>query len=112
MIQMQELKTCTGRSGSLDYEIEDANTYAEQIVDYLKYNNCFNNELKFIETYQKMSETLNKIGKPIFYSICHLGEEEVAAWARRYGDSWRTTGGISDNRNSMLRIIDLNDKCG
>jgi len=55
---------------------------------------------------------LNKTGKPKFYSICQLGEEEVAAWDKRYGDSWRTTGGISDNRNSMLRIIDLNDKCG
>jgi len=55
---------------------------------------------------------LNKSGKPIFYSICQWGEEEVAIWAKRYGNSWRATGGISDNWNSMLRIIDLNDKRG
>jgi len=103
-------KTCAGRPGSLGYEVEDANTYAEWGVDYLKYDNCFNNDIKSIDRYPKMSEALNKTGRPIFYSICQWGEEEVATWAKKYGNSWRTTGDISDNWNSMLRIIDLNDK--
>ena len=34
-----------GRPGSLDYEVNDANTYASWGVDYLKYDNC-NNEGK------------------------------------------------------------------
>ena len=39
-------KTCAGRPGSLGYEIIDANTYAEWGVDYLKYDNCYNEDLK------------------------------------------------------------------
>ena len=104
------IKTCAERPGSLGYEEKDAQTYAEWGVDYLKYDNCFNNNIKSIDRYTKMSEALNKTGRPIFYSICQWGEEEVATWAKKYGNSWRTTGDISDNWNSMLRIIDLNDK--
>ena len=104
------IKTCAGRPGSLGYEEKDAQTYAEWGVDYLKYDNCFNNDIKSIDRYPKMSEALNKTGRPIFYSICQWGEDEVATWAKKYGNSWRTTGDISDNWNSMLRIIDLNDK--
>ena len=104
------VKTCAGRPGSLEYEEKDAKTYAEWGIDYLKYDNCFNNNLTSLERYPKMTEALNKTGRPIFYSICQWGEEEIATWGKKYGNSWRTTGDISDNWNSMLRIIDLNDK--
>jgi alpha-galactosidase len=35
-------KTCQGRPGSYGYEQIDARTYAKWEVDYLKYDNCFN----------------------------------------------------------------------
>ena len=38
-------KTCAGRPGSLWYEKEDAETYAEWGIDYLKYDNCFNKNI-------------------------------------------------------------------
>ncbi len=50
-------KICAGRSGSLSFEIEDANIYAEWIIDY----NCFNNELKSIERYQKIVKLLIRL---------------------------------------------------
>lgn len=34
--------TCGGYAGSLGYEEVDANTWAEWGVDYLKYDNCYN----------------------------------------------------------------------
>jgi alpha-galactosidase len=34
--------TCEGRAGGLDNEQIDANDYASWGVDYLKYDNCFN----------------------------------------------------------------------
>lgn len=34
--------TCGGYSGSLGYEPVDANTFASWGVDYLKYDNCYN----------------------------------------------------------------------
>jgi alpha-galactosidase len=37
-------KTCQGLPGSLGFEEQDAQTFSEWGVDYLKYDNCFNNE--------------------------------------------------------------------
>ena len=37
--------TCAGRPGSLGYEENDAKTYAEWGVDYLKYDNCYNESI-------------------------------------------------------------------
>ena len=37
--------TCEGRAGGLGYEKEDAEDYAAWGVDYLKYDNCFNNDV-------------------------------------------------------------------
>jgi alpha-galactosidase len=34
--------TCEGRAGGLGYETIDAQDYASWGVDYLKYDNCFN----------------------------------------------------------------------
>lgn len=34
--------TCAGYAGSLGYEEIDAQTFADWGVDYLKYDNCFN----------------------------------------------------------------------
>jgi len=103
-------KTCQKREGSLNYEDNDAKTYAEWNIDYLKYDNCFNNGISSKIRYPKMRDSLNKTGHQIFYSLCQWGEEEVATWAMEVGNSWRTTGDISDNWDSMINIIDENDK--
>jgi len=34
--------TCEGRAGGMDHEDMDAQDYADWGVDYLKYDNCFN----------------------------------------------------------------------
>jgi len=99
--------TCQGRPGSLGFEEIDAKTYAEWEVDYLKYDNCYNNKVsgKNIR-YPAMRDALNKTGRPIFYSICNWGEENTATWAAEVGNSWRTTGDIVDNWFSFLWILD------
>ena len=103
-------KTCAGRPGSLGYEKEDAETYAEWGIDYLKYDNCFNKNIPSLDRYPKMRDALNHTNHSIFYSICQWGEEEIPKWGKDVGNSWRTTGDISDYWNSMLKIIDLNDQ--
>ena len=102
--------TCAGRPGSLGYEEIDAQKYAEWGVDYLKYDNCYNNGIKSLDRYPKMRDALNSTGRPIFYSLCQWGEEDVPTWGKSVGNSWRTTGDISDKWNSMIKIIDINDK--
>ena len=102
--------TCARRPGSLGYEEIDAKTYAEWGVDYLKYDNCYNNKIKSTIRYQKMRDALNKTGRKIFYSLCSWGRESVSKWGKNMGNSWRTTEDIKDSWKSMIRIIDINNK--
>lgn len=83
--------TCAGRAGGLDYEVVDAQDYASWGVDYLKYDNCFNQHRPAIERYPAMRDALNATGRPIFYSICNWGDEDTPSWGPQVGNSWRTT---------------------
>jgi len=38
-----------------------------------------------------MRDALNSTGRPIFYSICNTGDEDVWKWGNTTGNSWRTT---------------------
>ena len=72
--------TCGGKFGSLGFEEIDAQTYASWGVDYLKYDNCYNEgragtPLISYERYNNMSMALNATGRPILYSMCNWGED-------------------------------------
>jgi alpha-galactosidase len=103
-------KTCAGRPGSLGYEEIDARTYAEWGVDYLKYDNCFTDGSKPEKRYPVMRDALLKQNRPIFYSMCEWGVDDPATWAKPVGNSWRTTGDIFNSWNSMITIIDQNNR--
>ncbi|OWM72635.1 hypothetical protein CDL15_Pgr013103 [Punica granatum] len=74
--------------GSLGHEEQDAKTFAMWGIDYLKYDNCENTGT----------------------SPKERGQEDPATWAPAVGNSWRTTGDIQDNWNSMTSIADQNDQ--
>lgn len=96
------LTTCQGYPGSLHHEVSDANQFASWNVDYLKYDNCDNTGLPALQRYPPMRDALNQTARQIFYSICNWGQEQPWKWGPTTGNSWRTTGDISDNWNSML----------
>jgi len=102
--------TCQLRPGGYGYEEIDAKTYAEWGVDYLKYDNCWNGGISSKIRYPRMRDALLKQERPIFYSICQWGEEDIPTWGKDVGNSWRTTDDISDTWSSMIKIIDKNDK--
>ena len=102
--------TCGLRPGGYGYEEQDAKTYSDWGVDYLKYDNCFNLGISSKERYPRMRDALLKQPRKIFYSICQWGEEEIPTWGKDVGNSWRTTTDITDHWTSMLNIIDKNDK--
>lgn len=105
--------TCQGRPGSLGHEEIDAQTYAEWGVDYLKYDNCFNDGSSGkTKRYPSMRDALNKTGRPIFFSICEWGTEKPWEWGKETGNSWRTTGDISDNWHSFISILDQQAELG
>ncbi|GAB2233569.1 hypothetical protein Droror1_Dr00002795 [Drosera rotundifolia] len=102
--------TCSGTMpGSLGHEQADANTFASWGVDYLKYDNCYNDNIHPKIRYQAMSDALQNTGRPIFYSICEWGDQQPALWAGEFGNSWRTTDDITDDWESIMCIADMND---
>ncbi|KAL0356456.1 UNVERIFIED_CONTAM: Alpha-galactosidase [Sesamum radiatum] len=104
-------QTCSKQMpGSLGYEEQDAKTFASWGIDYLKYDNCNNNGISAKERYPLMARALQNSGRSIFFSMCEWGQEDPATWAKSVGNSWRTTGDISDNWDSMTSRADLNDK--
>ena len=102
--------TCQLRPGGYLHEAIDAKTYADWGVDYLKYDNCLNGGISSKIRYPRMRDALLNQSRPIFYSICQWGEEDIPTWGKDVGNSWRTTQDIVDTWKSMTNIIDQNNK--
>jgi len=103
--------TCAGYEGSYAHEAQDAKTYAEWGVDYLKYDWCSASRLykdsDMRAVYQKMGDALRATNRPIVYSLCQYGHENVWAWGDKVGGNlWRTTGDINDTYKRMMEIVD------
>ncbi|MFG1604950.1 glycoside hydrolase family 27 protein [Actinoplanes sp. NPDC049265] len=111
------LRTCGGLAGSLGHERADAALFAAWGVDYLKYDNCYagpgcdqvdcpgGRAAPARERYAAMRDALLATGRPIVFSLCAWGTEDVARWGAGYGNLWRTTGDISPTYASMLSIF-------
>lgn len=101
--------TCARYEGSLDHEVEDAQSFASWDVDYLKYDNCYSmgrvgtGEVSF-KRYNTMAKALNDTGRPILYSLCNWGEDFVNSWGYSIANSYRISGDIYD---SFTRPHDL-----
>jgi len=89
-------KTCGGRPGSRGFEQQDAKTYAEWGVDYLKYDWCNTEGLSAPGAYLTMSRALRDAGRPIVLSICEWGDNKPWQWGKTVGHLWRTTGDITN----------------
>jgi alpha-galactosidase len=113
-------KTCAGFEGSYGHEEQDAQIYADWGVDFLKYDLCGLREIMHLydprqdpvkanaimrDAYAKMHNALVKTGRPIVYSICQYGVDNVWEWGAQVGGNlWRTTDDISDSFRSMALI--------
>lgn len=102
------IKTCQGRAGSLGYEMHDAKNYSDWGVDYLKYDNCFNQGVAAIDRYTAMSDALKATGRDIFYSICNWGNEQVSKWGASIANSWRTTIDIESGTQNAWQSVKSN----
>jgi alpha-galactosidase len=110
-------KTCAKYEGSYGHEEQDAQTYAEWGIDYLKYDLCGLRDIMkeapsaeaarkiMFDAYTKMHNALLKTGRPIVYSLCQYGNDAVWKWGDSVGgNAWRTTGDIKDRYSSMAEI--------
>ena len=101
--------TCAGYTGSFGHEEQDARTYAEWGFDYLKYDWCSAGEIykddQMQPVYQKMGDALLNCGRPIVFSLCQYGRDDVWMWGEKVGGNlWRSTGDISDHWQRMEEI--------
>lgn len=110
-------KTCAKYEGSYGHEVQDAKTYAEWGIDYVKYDLCgLRDQMKaagspeaankiMVDAYTKMRDALRATGRPIVYSLCQYGDDAVWKWGGSVGGNlWRTTGDISDKYARMAEI--------
>ena len=107
--------TCGGYLGSIDHELQDAESYNSWGIDYLKYDWCgYGREhakerdkgvASYVRPYLLMQKFLRDQPRDIFYSLCQYGMANVWEWGRFVdANSWRTTGDINDSWGSMFDI--------
>jgi len=111
--------TCAHYEGSQGHEEQDAKTYAEWGVDYLKYDLCsFAQTMKqaypddanarnkmMRDAYEKMHQAILKTHRPMVYSLCQYGNDSVWQWGPQVGANlWRTTNDTSANYDRMMII--------
>ena len=108
-------RTCGGYLGTIDHELQDAQTWNEWGVDYLKYDWCGYNKVfnpdrdhsvaAYARPYMKMQQYLRQQPRDIFYSLCQYGMADVWTWGHAVdANSWRTTGDITDTWASLYNI--------
>jgi alpha-galactosidase len=104
--------TCGGYIGSYGYAQKDAESYASWGIDYLKYDWCTystiakdTSTLELMKPYREMRDALAGVKRDIFYSLCQYGMGNVWEWGAAVGgNSWRTTGDITDTWKSVREI--------
>ena len=105
--------TCAGFTASYQFEQQDALQYAQWGIDYLKYDWCSYDRVAKDRTtltelqkpYFVMRAALDKVQRDIVFSLCQYGMGDVWKWGGEVGgNSWRTTGDITDTWESMSGI--------
>ncbi|KAK3617881.1 hypothetical protein LTR56_025013 [Elasticomyces elasticus] len=114
-------ETCAGYPASIGYESIDAATFAGWGIDYLKYDNCYvpgnwsdaspsgadydYSTSNTANRYMIMRDALLAQNRTILYSLCEWGQANVWTWGNETGNSWRTTGDITPDWNSVISIL-------
>jgi alpha-galactosidase len=127
--------TCGGCAGSYGYEKQDAESYAQWGVDYLKYDWCsyggvidglpdndpnkvpslaFNGggDLdKGVKPFKLMGNLLKQQPRDMVYNLCQYGMGDVWKWGDETdAQSWRTTNDITDTWASVKNIALAQEK--
>ena len=127
--------TCGGSLGSYGYEKQDAESYANWGIDYLKYDWCSyggvldglpeNDPFKVpslafqgggdpekgVKPFKLIGDLLRQQPRDIVYNLCQYGMGDVWKWGDKVeAQSWRTTNDITDTWASVKSIALAQDK--
>ncbi|KAH7875279.1 glycoside hydrolase superfamily [Lentinula edodes] len=110
--------TCQLYPGSYLNEARDAEQFQNWGFDLLKYDNCavpFDEiiDLGMVGKYTRMADAIANLSAttgqpPLLYSLCQWGREQPWLWARKLGQSWRTTDDIDADWDHLASIINQN----
>jgi len=95
--------------GSYGHERQDAEMLTEIGVDYLKYDWCAADATDGLTpeaTFARMRDELDRLDRPILYSISEYGQYQPWTWAPGIAHMWRTTSDIAPTWGSIAHIID------
>ena len=107
--------TCAGYTASLNFEEQDAKTFASWGIDYLKYDYCgAPDDMEIAKTrYKKMGDALRKSGRDIAFGICEWGDRKPWLWGAQVGGQlWRTTADVRDKWKSLKPAKNAKDLHG
>lgn len=91
--------TCGGYTGSIDFEEQDARSFASWGIDYLKYDYCNAPEDSATarKRYYTMAKALEKSGRDIVLGVCEWGQRQAEEWCEEVGGQlWRTSYDVRD----------------
>ncbi|KAL5113365.1 hypothetical protein ACEQ8H_008758 [Pleosporales sp. CAS-2024a] len=106
----------TDLPASLNFEKQDAESFAEWGGDSLKYDNCYStsnttmvdsssSESQSPVRFQKMAAQLDAVDRDIEYYVCQWGiGQDVGTWASEVGTTWRISNDIYNAWRSIWRI--------
>ena len=101
------LLTCAGYTASYGFEQQDAKTFAEWGIDYLKYDYCHapSDSAVAHERYKKMADALQNSGRKIVLGVCEWGQLNPEKWARQAGGSlWRVSFDVRDMWKDIVKL--------
>lgn len=103
--------TCAGYPGILGHLEDDANTFAEWGVDYIKLDGCYADTKDMDKGYPEFGTYLNATNRPIVYSCSwpdyQLAEGMTPDWESiiKTCNLWRNFDDIQDSWDSVTSII-------
>ncbi|KAF2670307.1 putative alpha-galactosidase B [Microthyrium microscopicum] len=63
---------------------------------------------KTVERFNRMRDALDRVERPMVFSLCQWGEANVATWGNGTGQSWRTTTDITPTWRIVRYIANRN----
>lgn len=101
--QRAELRT----PGSLGYEAQDAQRYAEWGVDFVKYTGSGASAAGERADFEAMRDALTETGRPMLFSIVNA---PFKYWHSEVGQMWRTHPDIQPSFANVLEVVDVTSK--
>jgi alpha-galactosidase len=108
------VKTCAGKPGSFGHEEQDAQTFAQWGIDFLKYDYCYAPEdyQTAIKLYTRMGKALRDTDRKIVFSVCEWGSRSPWLWAAAAGaHMWRATFDVVNKWDAPHNFRQNSSKC-